>query len=182
MLLTPERISTLLKCKSFSPCVKGQLIFIASHLNQRGIVETFILECVFFHLCRLYSVTPWLSSLFGPRCFGSLLEQPGCSFREFLPQRGIMLRTSLCPAGLCVCVCILQCSSLMAKKEDGQVAQVCVYVCRRGDTLWTSSIKTFSDDWSLERITNSSPLVWQMSPLDKCFRNSLITRAHRVIM
>lgn len=76
---------------------------------------------------------------------------------------------SLTCRGVCVCVCY-SAASLM--EEDGQVAQGCVYVCRRGDTLWTSSVKTFSDDWSLERITNSIPPLWQMSPLDKCFRNS----------
>lgn len=57
---------------------------------------------------------------------------PFWPFREFLLQRGIMLRTPLWLCDVCV-----RCSSdsLMAKEDYGQMAQVCVYVCKRGNTL-----------------------------------------------
>lgn len=139
------------------------------------------------HFCCVYCVTPWPSSLFGPGYFSSFLKWPFCPLREFLLQRGIMLRTPLWPAelsrsfSLSLSLRVLHFRLFDRKRGLWADGPVCVYVCRRGNTLWTP-VKTFSDDWSLERITNSFPLVWQMSPLDKCFRNSLITTAYCNIM
>lgn len=138
-------------------------------------------------LCYTLTLFPLWASMFRlpPRMARLLLQGIPPAERNNAQDYSLSCRA------LCVCLCMhayvrvrvcYSAGSLMAEEEDGQVAQVCVYVCRRRDTLWTSSVKTFSDDWSLERITNSSPLVWQMSPLDKYFRNSLITLADCVIM
>ncbi len=133
----------------------------------------------FFVACTLLhsDIFPLWASMFQLTCGTERLL-----LEEIPPTERNNAQDSVCVC-VCVCVCVYYSSGpLMAEEDDGQVACACVYVCSGGGTLLTSSMKTFSDDWSLERITNSIPLVWQMSPLNRCFRNPLITPAYYAIM
>lgn len=57
-----ERISAVLKCKSFGPC-KEQIVYIKSQLNERHIFQTFIPEYVFIFAAYILVLPDFLPSL-----------------------------------------------------------------------------------------------------------------------
>lgn len=141
-----------------------------------GFVLLSLFICIFILGCfpPLTPPTPGLPHLSGPPCCSWLLEWQDFSFREFLPQRGIMPGTSSIN---CLCV------SLMGKEEkkQRQVSRLCVYVSKTGDT-----VDVFYKNlllWLKSGGNNKQHHpVWQMSLPEKYFRHRLITAAYRTIV